>query len=321
MLNLKKYLITGALVVSSWCSVALNAECIEPWNSLSVSGGWSHDDLKSKTRRDVSGESDFTRHTNVDGINIWKVGADLNLAIPSFGCGCDDWWWLNNFYLRGYAYRGWVTSGKLHHKGNGDESFSLSAKSHKGRTVNGLIGLGFLFPVCDDFAIGPVGGWSYDQVRVSLKHRHNSGSSDNSYSNPNRFTSTWRGPWVGADFAWNLCLCDCWSFRFVGGYEYHWAHWKGSLSFGDNSGSSSSSGFGSDHRHAKKAHGQVGYVTGWWNVCDCWDVGLGLKYKYYTSNNGKVHRSVEGSDSSARDRLKNNSWRSIGLTLDLAYRF
>jgi hypothetical protein len=111
--------------------------------------------------------------------------------------------------------------------------------------------------------------------------------------------------------------------RFDGGYEYHWATWKSS--------------FRPKHEifpcelfatrgHSHDAWGQVGYLNTWWNICKCWDVGIGVKYQFWKAKKGSVRPTTNsfagiGCDPTERNKLKNAGWRSLGVTLDLAYTF
>ncbi len=330
MFKLKKMfsMIVLLTTIGSGLSYADDCGCFDPWNNLSLSLGWRRDDIKTSVDSEIPPAAPFFRDTlNAKRLDVWEVGGQLHLTIPHFDCCCcDDWWWLDRFYVRGSAYRGWISNGKY------TESFTNlnrgrttheTAKIHKGRTVDGTVGLGFLYPVCENFAVGPVGGWSYDQVRFSLKDAKFRGI-DDPVLDGLTYTSTWRGPWVGADLAYNWCVCDCWNIRLEGGYEYHWANWRGTWKL-KGPDITPCIAF-SDHRHSDDAWGQVGYINAWWNLCDCWDVGLGVKYQYWKSKRGGVHPdegtfASQGCRRNQEARIKDNIWRSLGVTFDIGYTF
>lgn len=320
MLNLKKFLTIGvtlaSICVANATSLFGDCCCVEPSTDLSLSAGWRRDEIKGSTKHENNHSG--RQHFNAKDLNTWEIGVQLHAQMPEWcDCGCDGSnWWLRQFYVRGYAYRGWVTDGKFHTHANSDVSGISTdhahAKIRNGRTVDGTIGVGFLYPVCDGFGIGPVGGYAYDQIHVKPKHRHHhdesnsssssdatigsSGSSGSSENDSFRFTQTWRGGWVGVDGVYYWCYCDN-QFQFDFGYEYHWPQLRATV-HGHQEGEHSN--------HSNDAWGQVFYIDGHYNVCDCWDIILGFDYKDFKTKKSKKH---------------DNKWWSYGVTLDLAYRF
>ncbi len=305
--------------------------CVEPWNEISLSGGWRNDRLETKVdATDIEKGKRVTFLTDdlkITDINVWEIGGNLHWSVPNVSCFCDnDYGWLNRFYIRGYYYYGWITDGHYHEVARETAtgaSITTKAKTHKGRTLDGSIGLGFLYPVCDDFALGPVGGWAYDQIRTHNHQAKTNGAFD-PILNGVKYTSTWKSPWVGFDLTYNWCTCTCMQIRFDGGYEYHWGHWKGSWTL--KGPDQLPCGAFSDHRHAHEAHGNVVWGEATWNMCDCWDLGLGFKWQSWRSNGREKPRAGSFTalgcpDTHEIDKIKSNKWRSIAVTVDIGYEF
>lgn len=357
MKGMKKFIAFGAALASLWsgasslveaqqcCEPCCPQECCEspfrPWNSLSISGGWRYDRLRTRSGSRAS-DADIaaTPHQTLrlKNLNIWQIGGQLHWSVPNF-CEC-EYTWLNRFYVRGYAYRGWVTSGKLHHRTDGVLGFSdhNGSKIHKGRTVDGTIGVGFLYPFCSGIAIGPVGGWSYEQLHVSTKHHNHSSSSSSSFGpisssssesffldEHRSFTSTFRGPWVGFDVAYEYTdCCRDLNLRFEAGYEFHWARWHGSNKF--RNFDSLTEGSRHHRQRSRDAWGNYGYVNAWWVLCENWELGLGVKYQSWEAR--RHHRRSSSSSSSDFEdssngprRIRRVCWDSVQVNLDLGYSF
>lgn len=317
----------------------------KPWNSLSISGGWRYDWLRTRSgsrASDTDIAADPHETLKLKNLNIWQIGGQLHWSVPNF-CDC-QYEWLNRFYVRGYAYRGWITSGHLSHRSGESNVLGFSrngGKIHKGRTVDGTIGVGFLYPFCSGIAVGPVGGWSYEQVHVSTKRHHHSSSESSSSSDDLRlhrsFTSTFRGPWVGVDVAYEYTdCCRDLNLRFEAGYEYHWARWYGSNKFRGYDDSYSSSGSHHLRQRTNDAWGNLGYFNAWWVLCENWELGLGVKYQSWEARRHHHRRSsssssseiipivaLEDGDDSGRDhrKIRRVCWDSVTVNLDLGYSF
>src|SRR5262245_33448926 len=214
-MNLKKIFATGLTLAASLCSgVSIQLEaCVEPWNEISVSGGWRRDELKNtihSTEIQNGKRVTFLKDKlKIKDIDIWQVGGKLHWNIPNISCWCEDGCsWLDRFYIRAYYYHGWVTDGDYREKIlERSETLRTHASIHDGETDDYSIALGFLFPICDNFAIGPVGGWAYDRIKTKNGHAKTNGQRDPLIEGV-KFKSTWEGPWVGFDFTYNGCLCN-----------------------------------------------------------------------------------------------------------------
>lgn len=345
MLNFSKTLkasfALAALVVST--SASLYSQCcsLEPVSEISLSGGWRRDNFKStvenfRTTTVVSGETTtvtealyYKQDLKLKNLDIWQIGGKLQFGFPDCFCDC-DYAWLSQFYVKGYYYYGWLSNGKWEDSVVDDKNNVLSAKSHKGRTMDGSIALGYLIPICDNFGLAPVGGWAYHQLRADLKDTIFDGESHAGIDK--RFTSTWKGPWLGVDAVYYMDWCGT-CLRFDAGYEYHWGKWNGKRDLAK--GFPENCFYFKDSRHSNKVQGQVGYITAWWPVCDCWEIGLGLNYNYFKARKGSQTPSTEeftfqdcnpvlqtsGTTYSYAAKNKDTIWRSFGVTLDLGYRF
>ena len=345
MLNFRKTLkasfALAALVLST--SASLYSQCcnLEPVSEISLSGGWRRDNFKTKaenyeTTTNNLGENPviatrlrWEEELQLKNLDIWQIGGKLQFGFPDCFCDC-DYSWLSQFYVKGYYYYGWVSNGKLYDNVYDNSNFELSAKTHKGRTNDGSIALGYLIPVCDNFGIAPIGGWAYHQLRVDFKDSILDGESARGIDK--RFKSTWKGPWLGVDAVYYMDWCGT-CLRFDFGYEYHWGKWSGKRDIAN--GFVEDCYYFEDTRHSNKVQGQVGYLTAWWPVCDCWEVGLGVNYNYFKARKGNLvpSQGIEifqncnpeviptGTTYSYEARNKDTIWRSVGVTLDLGYRF
>jgi hypothetical protein len=333
MLKLTKVL---SLALACACFVS-KAIAFEPVSDVSLSASWRGESFSTTTYYKDSnvpptpsqiGDLIGWDKTKLTDLNFWRLGAQLRMGMP-YGCidDCDgDLWWLSQLYLRGHFYYGWAgTSGKYsknmtivnpvdstHHK---DRS-----KIHKGRSLDGNIALGFLYPVCDEWGIGPVVGWSYQQTRVSMKDVISDGEND-PIQNGFTFKNTFAGPFIGLDFFYYLCE---YNVSFAAGYEFHWARWNASKTLKGEDGRVCRPF--SDRRHDNDGNGHRVYLDTRYTWCECWDVGLGLEYDYFYTKGGKLtpkNGSFEeiGCFPNEKHRVHRAALHAYSVKLDVGYRF
>ncbi len=339
MLNFKRSFYLKALAVGllsltvnlfSDCEPLCNLSCTEPWNEVSLSAGWRRDTIQTKYHEvDVTPESTgfILDDLKIKRLNVWEIGSQIYLSVPQFDNPlCEDWWWMDHFYVRGSAYRGWISKGHLQENSTrliGTRNRHETATIHKGRTINASIGLGFSYPLSEDLTIGPIGGWAYDHIKTSCKDARYNGQADPAF-NGSSYHSTWKGPWLGLDALYSICLGDCWQMKLDGGYEYHWADWKGGFRL-KNADIEPCFLF-SDHRRSHEAWGQVGRLNLWWTIYDCWDLGIGVKYQCWKSKKGKLQPrngtfAEVGCNPSQKNHISHNTWHSIAVTSEFGYTF
>lgn len=199
--------------------------------------------------------------------------------------------------------------------------------SVRGRnTADFTIAFGYPLPqcFCENLQLVPTIGFAYDTQRIRYKNKdrlssslvddlslsscHNSCSSsenddqlvgDSSSSGGchrrNQFRSTWWGPFIGFDFAFNCH--DCWNV--YGEVQFHWSRAR------KERGSHTNICVIDRHRRSGKAWGyNVKVGSTYFFNCN-WFVDGHLNYTRFTSDRN-------------RDRML---WRSLGVGLDLGYLF
>lgn len=320
MLTIKKIFQMGAATAILSCATL---SALEPLSDLSLSLGWRRDDFKTKAVRKENEEDVGQRNLKISNVDVWQAGIQLIAGMPSCLFDCDEsCLWLQQLYIRGYAYRGWTNDGSYQNSITYREESPnhIHAQTHKGRTVDANIGLGYLYSICDSWGLGAVGGWSYDQLRISTTKASNN-SSDFNAGDGMTFTSTWQGPWIGIDSVYYLCA---WNLTLNASYEYHWSEWTGSNHL--RSSVFPSCTLFSDHRRSDNAHGNVVFIDGRWTWCECWDLALGFKYQEWRARGGSLKPNEGtfeeiGCDEYERNKSRDTRWQSFGVNFDIGYRF
>lgn len=345
LLNLKSL---GVALGVLWIGATGSLSAFLPQAELDFAGGWRRDHLRSNiTVTDSSAVDTVT----AEGLDIWQVGVKGYYAPTFDDCSC--WSWLNGVYLRGDAFWGWGNDGVYSHRIVYDPADLCDpvlsrvdrnrADVRNARTNDWDVGIGYLFG-CDCFHIGPVVGYSYH--KLDFKARNNIGittvnnpcfSDAGCFCDPDinqqfcshadpfsyvdegvKFSSKWRGPWVGFDAIWGGC-----DYRLYASYSYHWARWKGSFSL---AGADLTDCYNySDRRKGRNGHGHEACIGGSYTISQCWDIGLNVSYKYYTvkSHNFRPQAAslvAVGCDADEIDHIK-TTWHTVAVTLDVGYVF
>lgn len=256
-------------------------------------------------------------------LDIFQIGLDARTTI-----GC-------NFYVRGNAYWGWILDGDF--KNDTDAYFSTSGSyseedfygfSGKYKStvsdqyvfgVNAAIGYPFFFCDCT-MVLAPVVGYSFDEQNCRTDNKDtNFGSnyySDYSSSGcccEQTFISRWYGPFVGLDFEWrpwNSCL-NLWANA-----EYHWGDFRGKRSHIDCDCCG--------NRHSDNATAWVFGLGADYEMCNCWTLGLSLKFQDWSATHHFWSSDYSGYDSSSSgyDRAReNNKWKSYAINVTLGREF
>lgn len=226
---------------------------------------------------------------------------------------------LGDLYVKGWGTFGKVFYGNYTEIGTGaDGGTSTSkAKVRGGKTQDASFGAGYLFGVTDWLCLAPVAGWSYNYQKVKIKHAKTDGVDDPTLDGVS-YINRWRGPWLGFEAATSL-----WCLGFNFGYEYHWAHWRGSWKL---DGADVQGGSFSDRRKTNHASGNVVYLNTFWNAFEDFDAGVLLKYQYWRAKNGS-ETPVAGSFAAVGlgpdevDKVKHATWQSFEVQLSLGYTF
>lgn len=331
-----KLLMAMGWIAAFFCTANLSAE-FDSVTELELSGGWRRDNFRSH----IVASDGATDSVSARCLDIWQVGFRGRWE-PTFDC--NDFW-IDNLFARGSAYWGTVSEGDYVHRiksfpvddAPNPRPFDLTrtlGRIYGGRTWDYKIGVGYLFPITPCLRVGPVAGYSYDKLRFKASNvfgtsitnvpgtdQYCSSSVDSlaCVDEGVRFTSKWRGPWLGVDARFQLCDIDV-----NAGYEYHWSYWRGAFKL---AGPDLQDCFHySDKRKSYKAYGHEVFVNAHY-VVDCfWTVGVGVEYKYYRQPRSSRFKpsdaSLEevGCLSTEVNNFRSN-WRPFAVTFDVGYLF
>lgn len=241
----------------------------EPLNlNLTLCNGYRQDRLTCTVNVFDSQSLQLVDKLTVDKISLYELGAKGRFGV------CD-------WRFRGEAFWGWGTSGKYHDKLTEIPTpQSIKASISSASTQDFTIGGGYLFTLGEFLEIIPMGGLSYNCQRIKIRDAKSNHSSDN-ILNSLRYLNRWQGPWAGLDLV--LRVCD---FTVQGGYEYHWADWRGRWKL------HCPNVYGvafSDKRKSDHVKGQVAFVDTRWNFCPCWEAGIGVKWEGWKAKKGRLH--------------------------------
>lgn len=334
--------IACTLLVASSLQAAFD-EPIFPFD-CAISGGWRADNLNlTESARSSHGHTLWNDKIDAQGLNVWQWGVKARTTLAAWTFYQHSFF-LDNFYFRGSAYRGWINGGTFregplsHFVSSSSWSFPSSSSSSSSRpvssssssssswssswsssglerqtvrhgcTIDADIAAGFNFPVCWWFDFAPVFGYSFDKQKIDLRD----------VNIRQDYTSKWKGPFVGVDLASEVCY-----FRFRGGYEYHWGEWCGAFDIKAKKRKHQIHFHPyHDKRNATAIHGHVAWLDLRVAWTDQADLGLGLKYQYFHAPKGRItQRDRQFLGSSGGIRLSDISWRSFGVMGEIVYRF
>lgn len=296
-----------------------------PTSSISYSTGWRCDEFRV-IEKDFVGEtfigSNKEKYKNID---IWQVGVQATLAIP--GCYTDCGWdWLSQFYVEGYAYWGTVGNGGKRYIDFylPDGTFDGSSKrnTRAGSTYDYQVSLGWLYPVTCEFGLAPIVGYSWDHQTIRPSTLISFESTESAPVTPaisigEYYKYNWKGPFLGIELVYDFC-----DIRLDAGYEYHWV--KSSYSLNSNQFDISpifpDCTPRSQKSHDNHARAHVGYLGATWNICDCWALKLGGKYRNYWAGTDIARSNPELTEDCGFATYKPH-WHSWEVTFDIAYRF
>lgn len=272
------------------------SECLRLYTYFLVDGGYRFDRITNETGIQFPNNFEmFDYSTIAKNLQVFEVGGKGLIAFDS------------HWYARGFYYYGWIVDGDFSEP-------SLKGKQN-GNTQDGLGGFGYLAPINQTCSLGFLGGWAFDEQETILRE-----ASLNPF-NGLKFTSIWNGPWLGLDFyARNRN-----GFLFNLGYEFHGANWRGSWLLEHHSSLAYS-----DQRRGGIAFGHVVYADFLWFINCHFLIDLEVKYQNWSLQSvGIVNSSGSVPFSSspvcgpvcATTFVKEATWESIGVSLNLGYSF
>lgn len=184
-------------------------------------------------------------------------------------------------FVKGSGHYGWVGDGKY-------SEGSFFGKS-QGHTCDGQGALGYYYNLSPNIWVAPIVGWSYDALKLKGTGIKTAIDGIVYHMCSVRAHQQFSGPFVGFDL---LFQTQCYDFSFS--YEFHYAHWHGQrLIQGGEYGNppfGTTTGF-SNQRRLNNVYGQVFNLQASYQFCDCWIVGLGLKYQFYNGDFGKYRQT------------------------------
>lgn len=294
---------------------------------VNVFAGYRHDSVEWKSHV-PSHDPLLKQSTKFKDISIFQIGVNARSTI-----GC-------NFYARAEATLGWVLDGEVKRKGSIKDHFSDSYSGYGSgygydsfdtfnereiRTaidekyvydVNLAIGYPFYF--CDCSAVvAPVIGYSVDAQNFSSHgNDFRLGSdycgnylSEGSDCCRHSVFYRWYGPFVGVDFNYRP-YHDCWSLYAAA--EYHWGRCK----------VKNAHDFTNEGRfsHHSDMDGWVVNLGADYQMNECWNVGLYLKFTDFCAS--KHHRNWDSENSESGPKGKHHTnWNSYAVNIEFGRQF
>lgn len=204
-------------------------------------------------------------------INSWQVGGKAQFAT------------CNGVFVRGNGHYGWIFDGAKYSEGGlfGDSG---------GHTWDAEAAIGQYIWLSPGIWFAPVIGWSYDTLLLKGKNIRTAINGEFFRLRDIQAHQRVSGPFIGFDLNYQVNSC----FDFLWGYEFHYAHWHGQRiiqgrDFG-NPPFGITTGY-SNKRHLHDVYGQVFKLDASYQICDCWELGLGLKYQFFTGDDGHYRQT------------------------------
>lgn len=297
---------------------------------LNFEAGYRRDNISWK-HQFPSSDPVFSSSIRLRDLDIFQIGLKGRTTL-----GC-------NLYVRANAYWGWILNGDIKQSftaynnqsaGYGyDDSFRFGC-TFEDETCNPIddkyvygvgAAIGYPFFFCDcSLIIAPVIGYADDEQDVCVEQEGLDFYNNYGYFFPtegsccceHKFHHRWYGPFVGLDFSYRPCN-ECWSLYAE--LEYHWGNFIGrrhgnGFDFFDNC------------RHSSRdAHAWVFSAGADYDLCDCWTVGISVKFQDWRAS--RHHRECFSDyscyfgsfcDNRSRD---NQRWHSYAINVTIGREF
>lgn len=243
----------------------------ESWGYFALDNGYRWDRITQRAaiRGPTVSEKETTQ--TLKHINSYQLGGRI------------QWNVCEGLFLRGIGHYGWIFDGNY-----AEGNFRGRSKGHT-YDIQGAMGYYLWLSPCVWFA--PVAGWSYDALQLKGSHIKTV-IEGVVYKDLNDIKAHQRfsGPFLGLDFVYRMGEC----VHFIFGYEFHYATWHGQRIiqgpeyrepiFGITTGFSNT-------RHIDRVYGQVFKLDSTFQFCECWFIGVGLKYQCFNGDFGKYKRT------------------------------
>ena len=243
---------------------------VESYDYIALDNGYRWDKISNRATLGGSTISVKGSTQLLSNINSYQLGARGQYSF----CDC--------FFVRGAGHYGWVFDGNYSEGG-----FFGKSKGHT-YDLNGAVG--YYYGLTPSIWFAPIAGWAYDALNLkgtNISTAINGVCYDLSDIKAHQQFS---GPFVGFDLLYEINDCSYFTF----GYEFHYANWHGQRQIeGPEYGNppfGTTTGF-SNNRHIDRVYGQVFKLDATTDICDCWTIGLGLKYQFFNGDFGKYRRT------------------------------
>lgn len=255
-------------------------------------------------------------------LHIWQILGEMRVTT------------CHEIYLKATADYGRIFQGK-----NRDSDFEKNSRkgefsrsdndAGKGEVFDFSGGIGYQFNFfCRSLKFSPLVGYSHHEQHLKMFSGFQTidlrdPSFENKYFSGlhSSYHAKWTGPWIGFDLQY--LLNDC--FDFYGGFEYHWAHYRGKGHWNLRTD------FADDIKHtARHVHGFNTFLEAFYSFYGNWKVGLKGNYEYWKANHGKHRVAVFGESPSSNSsssifiyeaRLNKVNWRSFSINATLCCLF
>lgn len=227
----------------------------------------------------------ITQRVTLGGPDITVKGSTLTLKqINSYQLGArGQWTFCECAFIKAKGHYGWIfDSGKYREGG-----FTGHVDGH---TWDAYGALGYYFCLNDGIWIAPIAGWSYDALNLNVSNVQTTINCFTYKLHGIKANQRFNGPFVGFDLLYEIN--PCWDFTF--GYEYHFSSYQGDrLIKGREYGNPSfgwTTGY-SNKRHLDYLSGQVFTLDTSYETCNCYQLGLELKFQFYNGDHGHYRRT------------------------------
>ncbi len=281
---------------------------------VQIGAGYRQDSIKLnvKERGTLNPRAKSKRHFK--DLEIVIVGAKIKNTL---GC-C-------NAYVRASFDYGFVLDGKVrdqvtltdrneveefHHSGYATEgNFSRSTVHNTVKSSSYVwdFDVAFAYPIncgCDELELAPAIGFTLNRQQLRVKGRTSfenaSNTSDSSsdcedHRRGSSFRTSWWGPWIGFDFAYNSPE----SWNVYGAFEFHFGRARRQVR------AHTESQYFDSYRRTKNFYGPLFKLGTSYMFCENWYADASISYQKFFSHNNRDHIS----------------WASGQIRFDLGYVF
>lgn len=259
------------ILCAMWLAISVTSAYGDTVGYLAMDSGYRWDRIENRVLMSGKNAAFLGSTQTMRKINSYQLGGKGQLSF----CDCA--------FVRAIGHYGWVFDGAKYSEGG------LFGRT-SGNTADVQVGIGQYFNMAKGVWAAPVFGWSYDTLLFKGTHIHTTIDGESFHLSDIRAHQTFNGPFIGFDVSYQINSC----YDFVFGYEFHWSRWYGQRHIlGPEYGNppfGTTTGF-SNKRHMKHVYGQVLKLDTSYQWCDGWELGLGLKYQFYTGDNGHYRQT------------------------------